>query len=532
MTKNIVLKPLALVFLSSLAGCTQLSQFTSATDQTATHGTNETVSSEEATLEPTNVEEPTAVVEVDIDLPPEDVWEVIRAGLTLDTHVDRRAVEQQIAFYSQHQSYLNRVATRATPFMYHIVRELEERELPTELALLPIVESAFDPFAYSHGRASGLWQFIPSTGTYFGLAQNWWYDGRRDPVAATDAALTYLAQLNRRFDGDWELAVASYNGGGGRVNSAVRRNRQAGKATDFWSLDLPRETEGYVPKLLALAEIVANPEKYGVTLQPIPNEAYFVSVDPGYQLDISKAAELAGLEESEFRAMNAGYTKWATSPRSHQLVNVPVGVAEEFVQAVASLPENERIKFERYQIREGDALSLIASRFNTQVDAIRAYNDLRGSSIRAGDYLLIPIPAAPLEYYRSSDWQRLARAQQRGGQSGAYRIDYRVESGDSLWELAREHGVNVSDIARWNNMAPNDPIRPGQELVMWQRTPVQANTRRVSYAVRQGDSLARIAQKFKVSISDLRRWNSSVSGQKYIQPGQNLIIFVDTNNQS
>ncbi|RMA81049.1 lytic transglycosylase [Umboniibacter marinipuniceus] len=532
MTNKLPLKPLALIVMGTLGGCSQFTQLSHSPSPSPVETADSALGADAPERESAAQEDDIVIAEAELDLPPEDVWEVIRAGLTLDTHVDRRAVEQQIAFYSQHQSYLNRVATRATPFMYHIVRELEERDLPTELALLPIVESAFDPFAYSHGRASGLWQFIPSTGTYFGLAQNWWYDGRRDPIAATDAALTYLAQLNRRFDGDWELAVASYNGGGGRVNSAVRRNRQAGKATDFWSLDLPRETEGYVPKLLALAEIVSNPEKYGVSLQSIPNEPYFVSVDPGYQLDISKAAELAGLEESEFRAMNAGYTKWATSPRAHQRVNVPVAVAEQFIQSVSSLPENERIKFERYQIREGDALSLIASRFNTQVDAIRAYNDLRGSSIRAGDYLLIPIPAAPLDYYRSSDWQRLARAQQRGGQGGAYRIDYRVESGDSLWELAREHGVNVSDIARWNNMAPNDPIRLGQELVIWQRTPVQANTRRVSYAVRQGDSLARIAQKFKVSVSDLRRWNSTINGQKYIQPGQSLVIFVDTNNQS
>lgn len=469
---------------------------------------------------------------IEVQLPPDDLWKIIQNGLTLDTQTDRRAVEQQIQFYSQHQSYLNRVATRATPFMYHIISELQSRNMPLELALLPIVESAFDPFAYSHGRASGLWQFIPSTGEHFGLEQNWWYDGRRDPVAATDAALTYLQQLANRFDGDWELAIASYNGGGGRVNSARTRNSRQGKPTDFWSLDLPRETEGYVPKLLALAEIVSDPEKYGVSLQPIANEPYFTTVDPGYQIDILTAARLADLTETEFRALNAGYTKWATAPSDHQTVNIPIDRAEQFTQAIAELPESDRISFERYRVKSGDVLGTIAQRFNTRVDAIQAYNDLSNHSIRAGDYLLIPIPAGSLAEYASSDWQRLARAQQRGGRSGAIRIDVTVASGDSLWELAREHEVTVSDIARWNNMAPGDPIRPGQNLVVWQRTDSVNQTRRVHYSVRQGDSLARIAQRFKVSINDLRRWNSDLRGSRYIQPGQNLTIFVDVNNQS
>jgi len=472
------------------------------------------------------------VEHTDAVVPPNDIWEVIRNGLSLDTESERRAVAQQIQFYSQHQSYLNRVSTRATPFMHHIVSELQARDMPLELALLPIVESAFDPFAYSHGRASGLWQFIPSTGEYFGLEQQWWYDGRRDPVAATDAALTYLQQLANRFDGDWELAIAAYNGGGGRVNNARTRNLRQNKATDFWSLDLPRETEGYVPKLLALAEIVSNPEKYGVTLPVIPNEPYFTTVDPGYQIDILTAARLADLSESEFRALNAGYTKWATAPDTHQRVNVPIDRAESFLEGISSLPEGERIRFERYQVQSGDVLGTIAQRFNTRVDAIQAYNDLSNHSIRSGDYLLIPIPAGSLSEYASSDWQRLARAQQRGGQSGALRVDVTVASGDSLWKLARDHSVTVSDIARWNNMAPGDPIRPGQNLVVWQRTETAEQTRRVNYSVRQGDSLARIAQRFKVTINDLRRWNSELRSARYIQPGQSLTIFVNINNQS
>ncbi len=468
----------------------------------------------------------------EVPVPPTDMWEVMRREFKLETHIERPEVQAQITFFSQHQSYLNRVSARAKPFMYFIVEELKTRDMPLELALLPIVESAFDPFAYSHGRASGLWQFIPSTGTYFGLDQTWWYDGRRDPIAATDAALTYLDRLQKRFNGDWELAVASYNGGGGRVNRAITRNRNAGAPTDFWSLDLPAETEGYVPKLLALSELIAHPEKYGISLPEIPNEAFLAQVNPGTQVDIKTAADLVDMEESDFRALNAGYTKWATSPNGHQSINLPISKVDQFNSGLANLPIEKRVKFERYKIQPGDALSTIAREFRTQVDAIQAYNDIRGTGIRAGDYLLIPIPAAPLEYYESGDWERLASAQKRGGSKGAYRIEYAVASGDSLWELAREYSVTVGDIARWNNMAPTDPIRPGQTLVFWKKNDSGAHTRRVTYSVRQGDSLARIAQRFKVTVKELKQWNQAINQSKYIQPGQRITIFVDTNNQS
>ena len=217
----------------------------------------------------------------------DNIWVRIRAGMTLDRELDQATVRSKLAWYSSHQAYLDRVAERATPYLYYIVEELEARDMPLELALLPIVESAYQPLAYSRSHAAGIWQFIPATGRRYGLKQNWWYDGRRDIVAATRAALDYLQFLHDEFDGNWQHAVAAYNAGENNVLRAIRHNRSRGRSTAFWHLGLPRETRGYVPALLAIAEIVANPGKHGVSLQPIANEPYFKRIAIGGQIDLT-----------------------------------------------------------------------------------------------------------------------------------------------------------------------------------------------------------------------------------------------------
>ena len=219
-----------------------------------------------------------------------DLWHRLRAGFALDHDASEPRVQAQLNWYKKHPRYIDRVVDRGSRYLHYIVSEAEKRGLPTELALLPVVESAFDPFAYSHGRAAGLWQFIPSTGKYFGLTQSWWHDDRRDIIAATDAALTYLDRLATRFDGDYMLALAAYNSGGGTVSSAMRRNRKRNQPTDYWSLDLPRETRHYVPKLIALAKIFDNPQAHGIELPPLDDEPYFEIVDTGSQLDLAQAA--------------------------------------------------------------------------------------------------------------------------------------------------------------------------------------------------------------------------------------------------
>ncbi|MGB1764759.1 LysM peptidoglycan-binding domain-containing protein [Alloalcanivorax xenomutans] len=463
--------------------------------------------------------EPTAIAEpADQD---QDLWARLREGYGLP-RVDNPRVEEQRVFYTRHPVYFTRVTTRAERYLKFIVDETEARHMPTELALLPVVESAFDPFAYSHGRAAGPWQFIPSTGQHFGLRQDWWYDGRRDIIASTRAALTYLQQLADRFDGDWLLALASYNAGAGTILRAQKRNEAAGKPTDFWSLDLPTETTAYVPKLLAVADIVRNPKQYGVALHPITDVPYFISVDTGGQLDLTQAARLAEVPMEELYLLNPGFNRWATAPAGPHRLLVPADKADRFKAGLASLPAGQRMSWQRYTIARGDNLQSIARRHRTKVQVLREINHLKGNTIIAGKTLLIPQSA------RGSAAPAGDGAKPRGR-----RLAHKVDSGDTLWDLARHYQVSVRDLAQWNDLDPKDPLRVGQTLQVWsgnesgdqgQRSEM---VRQVRYSVRHGDSLYTIANRFNVSVNDIRSWNNTLSKRRYLRPGDRVTLFVD-----
>src|SRR5690606_28743990 len=314
---------------------------------------------------------------------PSDLFERIRDGFALED-VDDPSIDKEQSWFARHAAYLDRTFKRGERYLYHIVNEIEARDMPMELALLPVVESAFDPVAYSRARASGLWQFIPATGRRYGLKQNWYYDGRRDVIAATRAALDYLQFLHDEFEGDWLLAVAAYNCGEMNVARAIQRNRASGKPTDFFSLKLPRETRAYVPKLLAMRRIVADPAAHGLEFAPIPNEAYFAKVDVGGQIDLNVAAELAGLPKEELIALNPAFNHWVTDPDGPHHLLVPTTHAARFAEAVAALPPEERVRVVYHRVRPGDTLSAIASKYGVSVDALRATNKLRGSLIYPG----------------------------------------------------------------------------------------------------------------------------------------------------
>ncbi|NIN36281.1 MAG: transglycosylase SLT domain-containing protein, partial [Gammaproteobacteria bacterium] len=262
-----------------------------------------------------------------------------------------------------------------------MTEELKKRDMPLDLALLPIVESAYHPFAYSRSHASGIWQFIPSTGRIYGLKQNWWYDGRRDIIAATNAALNYLEKLYNQFDGDWQHALASYNSGEYNVARSIRRNRSANKATDFFSLRLPRETRGYVPSLLAVSEIISNPEKYGINLIPIPDRAYFEKVEIDGQLDLSTAATLSDLTMDELYTLNPGFNRWATDPDGPHYMLIPLDKSEQFLNGLKDIPPDERVGWNRHVIKQGETLSEIAERYKTSITIIKQSNNLRSNLI-------------------------------------------------------------------------------------------------------------------------------------------------------
>ncbi|SDB13182.1 membrane-bound lytic murein transglycosylase D [Pseudidiomarina indica] len=462
-----------------------------------------------------------------------DVWVRIKRQLTLDAPEVPRLVSQR-EWYLNNPHYMERVAKRAQPFMYFIVEEIERRNMPLELALLPIVESAFDPFAYSHGRAAGIWQFIPGTARHYGLEINWWYDGRRDVYAATHAALDYLDALQKRFDGDWLHALAAYNSGEGRVANAIRANQRAGKPTDFWSLQLPLETRAYVPKLLALADILKNHDDYAQHWLPIDNAPYLAIVEAPAQIDLAKAAEMAELDLDELHHYNSAYNRWATDPSGPHRLLLPIENANKLQHWLANTDQSELVQWARHQVKPGESLLVIAKQYHTTAKAIQQANRISGHIIRAGDYLLVPVATRELDDYTLSAEQRLASKQSTA--RGEYKVEHTVVKGDTLWDISRKYKVNLRQLASWNGMAPTDPLRPGKTLVVWLPHSEQPAgvVRSVNYKVRSGDSLARIASRFNVRIQDIEKWNQ-ISRNNYLQPGQELKLLVDVtrlNSQS
>lgn len=474
-----------------------------------------------------------------------DIWDRIRAGFSLGTFEHPR-IQQQLDWYVRHPDYMDRVTERAGPYMHYIVEALKENDIPMEIALLPIVESAFKPFAYSHGRASGIWQFIPSTGRRYGLIQNWWYDGRRDVYASTQAAISLFLNLKRDFNGDWLLALAAYNSGSGTVQRAIRRSKYKNRATDFWSLNLPKETRDYVPKLLALKQLIEDPAQYGMQIQAIPDEPYFERVEVGSQIDLAVAAEMADIDLDELYELNPGYNRWATAPNGPNYLLLPLSKTPQFKERLAQLPEQDRIRWVRHQIKSGETISTIATKYNTSIQTIKRVNRLHGNMLRTGHSLTIPVASKSLNTYTLSANQR-KKTLQNIPHNGV-KLTYIVQQGDTFWDLAQQHRVGVRQLARWNGMAPRDPLTPGQKLVIWSRSglssadidhnnvaapPRRKITQRIGYRVRRGDSLARISQKFKVSIQQVKNWNKNrLRADSLLHPGQSLTLFVDIMRQS
>jgi membrane-bound lytic murein transglycosylase D len=388
-----------------------------------------------------------------------DVIERIRHGFKFP-ELKSEHITQYEKWSTEHDSYLEGLFARGTPFLYHIVEEIEKRGLPMELALLPAIESAYKPDAVSRSNAGGLWQFIPSTGRHFGLRQDWWYDGRRDALLSTNAALDYLTQLNKRFDGDWFLTLAAYNGGQGTVARAIRTNKRKGRGTSYQKLPLRLETRRYVPKLIALKNVISNPEAYGVTLPFIESKPYFKVLELPGQIDLKKFAKDAGIEQAELRHLNAGFKRWATSPEGPHRLLIPINADGDIEHAVAAAQRAVKIDYSTHKVLPGDSLSSIAHRYGISVSALQKSNNLNGTNIRAGKNLMIPLSAS-----RASKIADAANSNKRESAENR-RVVHHVRRGDTLWSIAKKYKVQVNNLLSWNNLSKNQILKLDQAVMV------------------------------------------------------------------
>jgi membrane-bound lytic murein transglycosylase D len=462
------------------------------------------------------------------DISQDDVWQRIRDGFKIDDAASNNPlVAVHEAWYASRPDYVRRMVDRSRLYLFHIVQEVDRRAMPMEIALLPMIESAFNPTALSSSSASGIWQFIPSTGRLYGLKQDAWYDGRRDFTAATNAALDYLGKLYLDF-GDWELALAAYNCGEGCVTRAIQKNVDQGLPTDYASLSLPNETRNYVPKLLAIKDLVSNPERYGIAIDSLPNQPYFGQVTVHASLDIRSAARLAGMSRDEFIALNAAFPR--NLIRSDTPVNllVPVDKADKFQH---NLESSNWDTWQPYAARKGERPEAIAKRFDISVARLTEHNQfkLKRGKLAHAQTILVPIKG------------RGVVATQAATSSPATTDinQHVVKRGDTLYSVARRYDLTVTQLTQAN---PNldGGLKAGQSLRLPLDEPASQQSgairhvafktqsrkaaRAGQYTVKRGDTLHAIAQHFAVSLADIRAWNPALRKSSSIHAGQSVVV--------
>lgn len=456
-----------------------------------------------------------------------DLWQRIKSGFAIPELKSPFTATHE-SWYAARPDYVKRMVGRSQKYLYHIVEEVQKRDMPTEIALLPMVESAFNPQAFSTSRASGIWQFVPSTGKHFGLKQNWWVDNRRDVMAATDAALTYLQKLHVMF-GSWDLALAAYNAGEGTVMRAIERNRKKGLPTDYQSLNLPSETKNYVPKLQAVKNIVTNPEQYGLDIQPIANQPYFTKVTAPRQIDVNLAAKLAGISLDEFVSLNPEYNRpvLTATDGAHEIL-LPVGKDEEFAANLANY-DKPLVNWQTYYAKRGERQENIARKFGISLAQLRNVNDIgdRSGKLRSARTLLVPAQGVGEAELPTEE---IAVQPNEPGVDSATGSAKRhvVKKGETIIALAKRYDVSAKQLMALNHLK-SGKLKKGQVLL------VEADGRKqvaeaghkvklanTHYVVRRGDTLSSIARKFDVATNDLQRWNN-LNGTR-LTPGHRLKI--------
>ena len=403
-----------------------------------------------------------------------DLWQRVRVGFQMEP-LDSPLVYDHEQWYMNRPEYIKRFVERGAKYLHHIVDEVERRNMPMEIALLPVIESAFNPKAYSRSHASGMWQFIPSTGKHFGLKQDWQTDSRRDILASTVAALNYLEKLHTMFN-SWELAFAAYNCGEGCVGRAIAANQRRGLPTDFLSLNLPLETRNYVPKLIAVKNIILSPGNYGIELDLLPDQPYFTAVKAPTKIDVKLAARLADMREDEFVALNPAFNRPVAAPESGQFL-LPLDKADVFRSNLENY-DRPLVSWTTYNAKRGESLDNIGKRFGVSGAYLRSVNDSlkeRKNRLAQPATLMVPMKGANGNTAANTtqgtftkavmDNKTNARATLAAPSktTDAPPASYRVQKGDTLFGIAQKFDLSVEDIKAGNNLRSN-ALSVGQPL--------------------------------------------------------------------
>ena len=450
-----------------------------------------------------------APIDISSNIPDyENVWDRIKDANSLkEENLDEKTL-QYVNAYLSNPVQLDKLLEKGRYFIYFVLEELERYRLPPELALLPYIESNYDPFSISSSGAMGIWQFMPATARIYGLRDTWWYEQRHDPLASSKAAVRYLAYLHNRFNKEITYTLAAYNGGPTLLEKRIKLNRKAGKPTDYKNLKLPKQTQEYVPKFKAILAIVLNAEKYGINLPDFPNKKVLGTIELDGQVEILAFSEFAGLKPEFVYKLNAGYTKWASPPGDKTTFNIPIEL-----EAMLNLKKNKfiqtnQINWVTHTVSKGDSLWKIAEEFDTEVNVLKKVNYLSSNVLSLDQELLIPL---------SNDQNQTFIPYQA----------HVISEGDTLWNLGIKYNISPAEIAKTNRLRMDSPLRIGKELNIGNKNiyrTINSKKRTILYSVKQGDSLYRIADIFNIQISDIKKINALPNNE--IKPGQVLKIII------
>ena len=446
---------------------------------------------------------------IEEEIVPNNIWEYMAVNSsTYDNYVIN---EQTLLFMNNHIKDIdkfNEYLNKSYYFIYYVVQELEAADLPIELALIPFIESNYDPFSISPSGAVGLWQFMPKTGRLFNLEKSWWNEDRHDPFRSTHAAIGYFKYLFERFDNDIYLALAAYNAGPTYLDKQIRKNKRRGLETDFWSLNLSRQVTNYIPKYIAIREVIFKAEQYGILLPQIPLESVVKKVEIPGQVEILTLSDYLNIKPELIYKLNAGYTKWASAPKDKSIFYIPIEKGEMLDIPESPFENVNQINWISHIVVSGDSLWKLAAKYDTEVNIIKEINYIDKDLLSLNDVLLIPLSKTENNNFIPFEM-------------------HIVSEGDTLWNIAKKYRLDINDLLRMNSLSKSSFLQLGQQLTIGNKNihrNIESKKRTILYSVKQGDNLYKISDLFDVSVNSIKEINNFSSSD--LMPGQIIKIAI------